>query len=321
MLVGISEAIRLLLIEFNQWNSVEKLVSSSHSHSNIKLAHLAQRLHYRSNPFGTYPKRFFSTSSNIHNGQTLSNVTPDLPFFAESQSLKFNEWLAGLIDGDGCFNLSKKGYASLEITLDVRDKACLFQIKDQFGGSVKLKQGQKWLRYRLHHKKGLLALINAVNGLLRNPTRLLQLGRICEQYGLVLQYPTPLTYDNGWLSGFIDSDGSIYFNISSVQIFITASQKNKLLLDPLVELYGGKIYTMSKVQAFKWTVSLKEEVLKLVDYFHKYPLRSKKMVRIRLIRDIYDCFHTSAHKASSTSIKGKIWSRFQKKWDIAANSL
>ena len=26
---------------------------------------------------------------------------------------KFNEWLAGLIDGDGCFQISKKGYASL----------------------------------------------------------------------------------------------------------------------------------------------------------------------------------------------------------------
>jgi len=53
------------------------------------------------------------------------------------------------------------------------------------------------------------------------------------------------------LSGFLDADGSIYLNTLSGQIFITASQKNKLLLDPLVELYGGTIYTMSKVHAFK----------------------------------------------------------------------
>jgi hypothetical protein len=38
--------------------------------------------------------------------------------------------------------LSKKGYASLEITVELRDQACLFQIKDKFGGSVKVKQGQ-----------------------------------------------------------------------------------------------------------------------------------------------------------------------------------
>ena len=34
----------------------------------------------------------------------------------------FNQWLAGLIDGDGCFLLSKKGYASLEIVMEIRDK-------------------------------------------------------------------------------------------------------------------------------------------------------------------------------------------------------
>jgi len=38
---------------------------------------------------------------------------------------------------------------------------------------------------------------------------------------------------------------------ASGQLFITASQKNRFLLDPLVELYGGKIFVMSKVGAFK----------------------------------------------------------------------
>jgi hypothetical protein len=51
---------------------------------------------------------------------------------------KFNQWLAGLIDGDGCFQLSKKGYASLEIVSHIRDKNCLYQIKQKFGGAVKL---------------------------------------------------------------------------------------------------------------------------------------------------------------------------------------
>jgi hypothetical protein len=53
------------------------------------------------------------------------------------------------------------------------------------------------------------------------------------------------------LAGFFDSDGSVYLNLLSDQIFITASQKNKLLLDSLVTLYGGTIYPMVKVGAFK----------------------------------------------------------------------
>lgn len=98
----------------------------------------------------------------------------------------------------------------------------------------------------------MLALIHAVNGLIRNPNRLLQLGKICLKYDIPLQYAPALTYSNAWLSGFLDAPGGgIYFNRDSLQIFITASQKNKFLLDPLVELYGGKIYTMAKTNAFK----------------------------------------------------------------------
>lgn len=228
---------------------------------------------------------------------------------------KFNEWLAGLIDGDGCFLLSKKGYASLEITMEVRDKNCLFQIKDRYGGSVKLKQGVNWLRYRLHHRIGLINLINAVNGLIRNPVRLLQLSKICQKYNITLIYPQPLTYSDSWLSGIIDSDGSIYLNSDSTQIFVTISQKNKLLLDPLIYLYGGSIYTLSKVNAFKWVVFRKDEVLNLFLYFKTNPLRSKKMVRVRLIPQIYNVFSNSGHRLTIQSVYGKIWFILLKKWN------
>lgn len=83
--------------------------------------------------------------------------------------------------------LSKKGYASLEIV--TRDKRFLYLIKQKYGGAVKLHAGDNYLRYRLHHKAGLLNLIYKVNGLIRNPIRILQLGRICEKYGLELKDP------------------------------------------------------------------------------------------------------------------------------------
>jgi len=105
--------------------------------------------------------------------------------------------LAGFIDGDGCFLLSKKGFASLEIVTQLRDKKCLYLIKQKFGGSVKLHSGDNYLRYRLHHKEGLLNLIDKVNGLLQNPTRILQLGKICDKYNLELKDPITLTYFNG----------------------------------------------------------------------------------------------------------------------------
>lgn len=187
----------------------------------------------------------------------INNDNINLPL--KNRDERFYEWLAGFIDGDGCFLLSKKGYASLEIVTQLRDKKCLYLIKQKFGGSVKLISGDNYLRYRLHHKDGLLNLIDKVNGLLQNPIRILQLGKICEKYNIELKDPKPLTYFNGWLSGFFDTDGSIYLNDTSGQIFITASQKNRYILEALVELYGGTIYPMVKQEAFKWTCYKKKK--------------------------------------------------------------
>ena len=100
--------------------------------------------------------------------------------------------MGGVIDGDGCFLLSKKGYASLEITIQLRDVRCLNIIKQKYGGSVKVRAYQNHLRYRLHNKKGLLNLISGINGLIRNPIRMLQLAKICEKYDIPFYYPEKL---------------------------------------------------------------------------------------------------------------------------------
>ena len=75
-------------------------------------------------------------------------------------SIHWRQWLAGLIDADGCLLLSPKGYASLEITMGISDEYPLQQIKQQLGGSVKRRSNAKAYRYRLHHKEGILNLLN-----------------------------------------------------------------------------------------------------------------------------------------------------------------
>jgi hypothetical protein len=81
--------------------------------------------------------------------------------------------------------------------MELRDKNCLYQIKDKFGGSIKLRSGANHLRYRLHHKEGFLNLISSINGLIRHPVRLVQLNKICDKYNIKLIESSPLTYNNG----------------------------------------------------------------------------------------------------------------------------
>ena len=279
-LVGISEAIRLILIRFF-WN----------------LLYLFTLM---------FTEPLLLSNNNLFESSLLLNRsnTPD-PFF---------EWLAGVIDGDGYFNLSKKGTARCTITMDIRDKKALYEIKHKLGGSIYTIANANALRYQLSHRKGLILLLNAVNGLIRNPARMLQMNKLCVKYGIELIYPKPLTFNNGWFSGFIDSDGSVYFNEQSGQVFISASQKNKYLLEPLINIYGGRIDILSpKIEAFKYIVYRKKELFNLVDnYFDKYPLKTKKSSRVNLIKEFY---LLRVYSNSKNISEFNEWISFKDKWE------
>jgi hypothetical protein len=88
------------------------------------------------------------------------------------------------MDGDGYFILTKKGYASCEITMDLRYKQALFEIKQKYVVYIKLVSNANAVRYKLIHRKDLILLISDINGHLRNPTRLLQINKLCIKYNI-----------------------------------------------------------------------------------------------------------------------------------------
>lgn len=288
-LVGISEAIRLVLIFFKLINKISLNQISNKNSDYTSIIHHNNNLSINNNSF-------------INNNNQIN------------KQLAFNQWLGGLIDGDGYFILTKKGYSSCEITMDIRDKKALYEIKQKYGGSIKTISNANALRYKLRHKKGLISLINDVNGQLRNPTRLLQINKLCIKYKIQLKYPEVLTFNNGWFSGFIDSDGSIYYNQASGQVFIGISQKNKYLLEPLIKLYGGRVDIVSpKVEAFKYIVYRKLELFKLIDeYFIKYPLKTEKKNRLKLTKEF---FNLRVYKQSKDINQLNKWIEFKNKWD------
>jgi hypothetical protein len=157
--------------------------------------------------------------------------------------LKLRQWIAGVIDGDGNFNISKKGYIELSVVMEPRDIACLSKLKNRYGGSVKATSQAKAVRFRLHHKAGILQVIKDINGLIQNPVRLIQFKKICDLYSITVLPKVKLEYLSGYLSGLFDSDGSIYYNYTSNQVFLTVAQKHSYLLELLASIYGGKVYS------------------------------------------------------------------------------
>ena len=250
----------------------------------------------------------------LSNLNSESNAAASLASHNQKDKIFF-EWLAGLIDGDGSFLLSKKGYASFEITMDVRDEHCLNIIKNKYGGSIKLRSNANALRYRLHHKAGLISLVNDVNGLIRNPNRIIQLNKICNHYNLIFLFPSKLISHNSLLSGIFDADGIVTINKPNSQLSISVSQKTFQILEPLVELYGGNIYIdRGKYESFKWYVTERKSILNLIEYFKIYPSRSGKKNRLHLIPKFYELKDLKANKAPENSLLNRSWQLFYSKW-------
>ena len=84
-------------------------------------------------------------NSLVGTSETIRMLNLNKKFIHNNKNKIFVQWLAGLIDGDGSFLLSKKGYASLEITMSIRNEHALQIVKNAYGGSIKPRSGAKAL--------------------------------------------------------------------------------------------------------------------------------------------------------------------------------
>jgi LAGLIDADG endonuclease len=130
--------------------------------------------------------------------------------------------------------------------MSLRDEYALRYIQNKIGGSIKLRSGVKAIRYRLYHKKGVIELINRINGKIRHTSRLKQLNLLCTVLNIELILPDKLHNKHGWFSGFFDADGTITFSLKGTTLSpqLTISVSNKLLIDIsyFKEIFGGNIY-------------------------------------------------------------------------------
>lgn len=225
--------------------------------------------------------------------------------------------MAGLIDGDGYFGITHKKYGNCEITVGIEDEKMLKQIQNKFGGVIRLRSGSHSIRYRLRHKEGIINLLNAVNGNIRNSKRLVQYYQICNLYNIQVINPLPLSLDNSWLTGFFDADGTInYYNFYNNRPQLTISVTNKYLID-IIDFYnllGGNInFDKSQNGYFKWVISNETLHMKFYEYIKLNPSRSWKGQRLYLIPEFYKYYNSKSYIINN-SLLYKSWKIFDKKW-------
>ena len=97
--------------------------------------------------------------------------------------------------------MNKQGYPSLEITVDLKYLYLLHYIQNKIGGgNIKLRSGSKSYRYRMHNKKGMIHVVNIVNGYIQHNIRKSQLHRVCSTLNIPIKNTVNLTKDSNWFA-------------------------------------------------------------------------------------------------------------------------
>lgn len=242
----------------------------------------------------------------------------------DAKDLAFNQWLAGVIDGDGHFGVSKAGYCSLEITMGTADEPLLLRIKQVLGGSVKPRAGYRAVRYRLHNTPGMINVVNRVNGHIRNSIRLPQLACVCNQLGIPFNQPYDLHANSAWYAGFFDADGTITYSLKEYgkngykrpQLSINVSNKHSVDLEMFVARFGGKIYFDRSCNGNIWYITSYDDVARFLLYVKDANyVRSVKMHRLMLVKKYYKLVSLRAFAQDASPSLVKAWNKFNMDWN------
>jgi hypothetical protein len=307
------------------WNILFKVINTKII-SVKELPSLVKILSTRNNQLVTKNNTIISylvgTSETIRASFLISSIIP-VDFITDPSSNKngenlFNEWLSGLIDGDGSLLISNNGNISCEITMSIEDEYALRYIQNKLGGSIKLRSGVKALRYRLHNKEGVLNMISRINGKIRHSSRLKQLNLICSKLNIKMLEPDKLHNKHGWFSGFFDADGTITMSNKGKYLIpqLTISASNKLLtnISYFKEIFGGNIYfDKGGYGSYKWTIQSKKDILLFLEYVKWCPLYSHKRKRVWLIKRYFELKDLRAYKEENNKA-WEAWDSFLKDW-------
>jgi len=208
---------------------------------------------------------------------------------AISDEKKFNEWLAGFIEGDGSFTISKLGYCSCEITVHEKELKVLLLIKKKVGGVLAFREGVKMARLRLHNKLVMERLLRRLVGLVITQKKELVFKLMCGKLNIKLESNEQIKpgWTNGWLAGFIDAEGSFNIKKTTYQVSFSLAQKQKEILESCcAETKIGTVYYDKSWNGWVWFVSSKEELQRLLSYLEVYPLRTPKNIEVIKIKRV-----------------------------------
>ena len=242
--------------------------------------------------------------SNLEENNELETISDHIcTHVRPNTEEQFGYYLAGLIEGDGYF-----GDHRFEIAFHDNNTFVAYFIKKKIGyGTVLKLKNQRSVKYVLRHSKGLVKVLNLVNGkfLFKNKINQLFKHQWDKNFNITILPPTNFDLlSNYWLAGFADADGYFVINLLnshthnskvSVQLEFKIKQKNIELLELIKQTFGGLIYYFKSEELFYYNSISFKSAKSLINYFDKFQLVSSKWIYYLKWRKIYRIIHRKEH--------------------------
>ena len=233
----------------------------------------------------------------------ITVIANNLAFYNKNPKA-FNEYLAGVIDGDGYFRILSGKYPRLAIEVGIIDTPLLIAIQNYVGGKIyHLGNRPTLVKYQIADRSTMIKLVHLVNGHIRNTVRVPQFIKVCEALDIQYIPALPLTVHNAYWSGFFDADGCISASFTSKRsgIQISCVQKYVGNLSEWKSTFnGGLVLQKSTLGSwYSWQIASKKDVITMLNQFTDYPLLSHKTARISMIEEFQTLHAQKAHKVNS----------------------
>lgn len=221
-----------------------------------------------------------------------------------------NSYLAGLFEGDGHIwfpsdNIRKKQNPRFCITFNLKDEILAKKLLDIIGfGFIRYKPKNNACVLTISPVKGLKIIIEYINGELRTP-KIIQLNNLIDWVNkhhssniIKLGLKKEQLYNDSWLSGFIDADGSFYIQHTKLE---NKAKKRKIscrmrieqrmiepvskssyyyILTEISEFLGCNLKTRKQISTgneyFNISASNRKSLSIILSYFNLFPLYSSK---------------------------------------------
>lgn len=256
------------------------LISFKYSINNYIVKNLEQKSQSAGNIISGTFETLREGIVNIENIKLISKHVPKHIKPLNDEQLGY--YLAGLIDGDGHFSKTPQ----LVLVFSSPDAFLAYFIKSQLGfGTVKKVKSKKILLLIIAKSKGIEKVFNLINGKIRTQSKYDNINKYifndpCLNLRMDFKLNNSNCLDNHWLAGF--SDALAIFQIIGLnyqrKLSFRLKNPNKNLLTLIKSFLGGNISYNYPSGSYTYDSSSFGSARKVIKYFDKYHLLSKKHI-------------------------------------------